>query len=68
MPKNSYDKAKISRTALCPYYASHTSTYIICEGKRVTQQEYSVKADCCGQFWNCPQYKYLTFCYTHEKE
>ena len=67
MARKRYDTAKVARAALCPYYASHTTTYINCEGQRVTQQEYSVKNDCCGQFWNCPQYKYLTF-YYEQKE
>ena len=61
--KKERDTYRISRNATCPYYISHTQNYIRCEGMRVTRQEYDLKNDCCGQFENCPQYRYLTLHY-----
>lgn len=54
---------RISRKAKCPYYISHTTNYIRCEGMRVSRQEYNLKTDCCEQYKKCPQYKFLTYNY-----
>lgn len=61
------DSYRISRRATCPYYISHTSNYIRCEGMRVSRQEYNLKTDCCEQYKSCPQYKFLTY-YYNKKE
>lgn len=58
---------RVSRRATCPYYTSHTTNYICCEGMRVSCQEYNLKTDCCGQYKSCPQYKFLTY-YYNKKE
>jgi hypothetical protein len=57
------DSYRISRRATCPYYISHTTNYIRCEGMRVSRQEYNLKTDCCEQYKSCPQYKFLTYHY-----
>lgn len=67
MARQRYESSKVKRTALCPYYSFHRSTYIMCEGIRVTRQEYSVKDDCCNHYKKCPQYKYLTYYYEHKE-
>ena len=53
-----YEQYNTSALVDCPFYTSHSPTYIRCEGRRLLRTEYPLKV-CESDYKHCPQYQFM---------
>lgn len=62
-----YGKMDTYRTTVnCKYYEGNNNDFITCNHLVVSRDDYDLDYDCTEHCTECPQYKYLEWCYNEQ--